>query len=181
MRKKIFFCLALLLLSGHLIAQSYKTEEGKATFYSKVPLHNFEGNSENLIGLINLEDSTVDFYIDLETLDTGNGKRDKDMKLTLDTKKYPYGEFFGKLVSDFDSGSSEVQNAKVQGTFKIRGKEKQIEVNGTLQMTEEGLLVKAEWILNLKDYEIKPPKLLFIKVDPNQKIKIHALLKPVQS
>lgn len=159
-------------------AQVYKTETGKAVFLSKVPLHDFEGSSDHLIGLINLEDKTVDFYLDLETLDTGNGKRDKDMRLTLETKKFPFGEFFGKLVSDFDTSSSEVQPAKVQGVFKIHGKEKDVEIDGTLQMTEDGILLTAAWILNLKDYEIKPPRLLVIKVDEKQEITINALLTP---
>ena len=179
MKKSFLSIFLLLFLTGLSFAQSFKTEEGKATFYSRVPLHNFEGNSENLVGLINLDEKTVDFYIDLETLDTGNGKRDKDMKLTLETKKYPFAEFFGKLISDFDHESSEVQDVTVAGTFKIHGVEKEIEVDGTLQMKDEGLYVTAGWILSLLDYNIEPPKILFIKVDKDQEIEIEALLKPV--
>ena len=171
----------LFVFSFGLHAQIYKTESGKAVFLSKVPLHDFEGSSDQLVGLINLEDKTVDFYLDLETLDTGNGKRDKDMRLTLETKKFPFGEFFGKLVSDFDPTSSEIQAAKVEGVFKIHGKEKEVEIDGTLQMTAEGILLKAGWILNLEDYAIKPPRLLIIKVDEEQEININALLTPKES
>lgn len=78
-------------------AQVFFTESGSAKFTSSVPLHDFSGTSDNLVGQINLEDKTVDFYIDLETLETGNAKRDKDMHLTPQTKKYPFAEFFGKL------------------------------------------------------------------------------------
>ncbi|XWN38079.1 MAG: YceI family protein [Balneola sp.] len=179
MKKLILTSVLFLCTTVVSFSQSFKTEEGKATFYSKVPLHNFEGNSENLVGLIDLEKGTVDFYIDLETLDTGNGKRDKDMKLTLETKKYPFAEFFGTLTSDFDSESGSVQDVTVKGTFKIHGEEQEIEVEGTLQMKDDGLHVTAGWILSLTDYKIEPPKILFIKVDENQEIKINALLKPV--
>ncbi len=177
----LFLLLTLLFTTYPISAQSFKTEEGKATFYSKVPLHSFEGNSDHLTGLINLDDNTVDFYIDLETLDTGNGKRDKDMKLTLETKKYPFAEFTGKIVSDFDQTSSEVQDVTVEGVFKIHGEEQEIEVDGTLQMTDEGLKMTAGWILRLEDYNIEPPKLLFIKVDQEQEIELNALLKPVEN
>jgi polyisoprenoid-binding protein YceI len=178
--RKLFFSAFIILLSSSLsIAQSFKTEEGKATFYSKVPLHSFEGNSENLVGLVNLDEGTVDFYIDLETLDTGNGKRDKDMKLTLETEKYPFAEFFGKLTSDFDPESTSVQDVTVKGTFKIHGVEREIEVEGTMQIKENGLFITAGWILSLLDYNIEPPKILFIKVDKEQEIEIEALLKPV--
>ena len=169
--------IALLIYSGTLKAQTFYAENGKAVFYSEVPLHNFSGTSNNLTGQIDLSTGVVDFYIDLSTLDTGNGKRDKDMRKTLKVDKYPFGEFFGKLTSNFDPESNEVQEVIVSGTFKIHGKEKEIEVNGSMQLNDELLVIKADWILNLDDYEIKPPKLLILKVDEEQKIEIEINLK----
>lgn len=174
--KKLLSLILFATLSINGFSQSFYTENGTAIFYSKVPLHSFSGTSNTLIGLINLADSTVDFYLDLETLDTGNAKRDKDMKLTLDSKNYPYGEFFGKLVTPFDINKQVDQNVVVEGVFKIHGKEKEIQVTGTLTPSGESLQLKASWILNLSDYEIVPPKLLFIKVDPAQEIEINASL-----
>ncbi len=178
--KKILFLTLLSILSVPVVGQSYYSETGTAQFTSSVPLHNFTGTSESLVGMIKLEDMSVDFYIDLETLDTGNAKRDKDMLLTLETKKYPFGEFFGKITSEFDASSSEEQPVIVEGNFTIHGQTKEVKIEGTLTNTDEGLLVKAAWILNLDDYDIVPPKLLIIKVDEEQAIEIEALLKPVE-
>lgn len=160
-------------------AQTFYTETGSTKFTSSVPLHNFSGTSENLVGQIDLEKKTVDFYIDLETLDTGNAKRDKDMLLTLETKQYPFAEFFGKLISDFDPSSSSEQEVTVSGLFKIHGEEKEVEISGTLTKTDTGLQLHVVWTLLLDDYKIVPPKLLFIKVDQEQKIEINALLEEV--
>ena len=172
----VFF--SLILLSPFSKAQSYFADDGKAVFLSKVPLHSFEGNSNNLVGLINLNDSILDFYLDLETLDTGNGKRDKDMRLTLNTDEYPFAEFYGTLSSPFDINILEPQLAIAKGIFKIHGNFKEVEIEGTLQKVEDGLLLKASWILNLTDYDIVPPRLLIIKVDENQEINIEILLTP---
>ena len=177
MTKFFLFLITLTFASLTSEAQLYKTESGSVVFISKVPLHSFEGKSNYLNGAIDLSSKTVDFYIDLETLDTGNGKRDKDMRLTLDTKKYPFAEFYGNLVSNFDSTSTQVQIVQVQGVFKIHGKEQEIMVDGTLQKNTDGLILKANWILNLLDYDIIPPKLLIIKVDENQEVNIEAILK----
>lgn len=173
--EKLFCTLLLLVPFFNVNGQTFYTEAGTAKFTSSVPLHNFTGTSESLVGQVNLDESTIDFYIDLETLDTGNAKRDKDMRITLETKDYPFAEFFGQL-SDYDPSSSEEQSVTVTGTFKIHGKEKKVEIDGTLTKTDEGLLVKAAWILNLNDYEIEPPRLLIIKVDEEQEIEINALL-----
>ncbi len=180
MKHFLFLIAGFLFLSNVLMAQSYYAENGDVVFLSKVPLHDFEGSSSNLVGLINLDENILDFYLDLETLDTGNGKRDKDMKLTLETDEYPFAEFYGTLVSPFDINNTEPQLAIAKGDFKIHGETQEVEIEGTLQMTDEGLVLKAAWILNLEDYKIEPPRLLIVKVDENQEINIEIVLTPYE-
>lgn len=178
--KKLFTFLLAVALSLQLSAQSFYSETGTVKFTSSVPLHNFTGSSESLVGMIKLDDMSVDFYIDLETLDTGNAKRDKDMLITLETEKYPFGEFFGKIVSEFDVSSTDEQPVTVEGDFSIHGQSKEVQINGTITKTQDGLLVKASWVLNLDDYDITPPKLLIIKVDEEQSVEIQTLLKALE-
>lgn len=175
--KHLIVTAALTLFAIPALGQAYSTDSGLAEFESSVPLHSFVGTSNVLVGRIALPDSTVDFYLDLETLDTGNGKRDKDMKKTLDTDEHPFAEFFGKLTSPFDPAGG-TQSAMVAGEFKLHGVTRPFELSGTLTPTAGGLQLDAAWELSLEDYEIVPPKLLIIKVDPIQKIRISALLTP---
>ena len=176
----------LTLLLGWTLAapaapgQAFMTKTGHAEFTSSVPLHTFTGTSDHLVGKISLPDSTVDFYLDLTTLETGIGKRDKDMRTTLETDEYPFAEFFGTLVTPFDPERREPQSATVRGEFTLHGVTREVEINGTLQMTEEGLRVEAAWEINLNDYNIEPPSLLIIRVDEIQQVRIEALLAPVE-
>lgn len=180
MVRRILFCMVFVCLVQSVSAQVFMTRTGHVEFTSSVPLHSFTGSSEHLVGQINLNDNTVDFYVDLNSIDTGIGKRDKDMRQTLDTKNHPFAEFFGELVTSFDTSNSGEQPASVEGEFSIHGVTRKVKIDGTLQKTEEGLLVKADWIVNLKDYDIEPPGILFYRVDEEQKIKIDALLTPVE-
>ncbi len=171
--------LILVLAVLPLFGQSFKTETGHVEFKSEVPLHSFTGTSRHLVGKINLNTSVVDFYVDLTTIETGIGKRDKDMRKTLETDSYPFAEFYGELVSDFDMQSRQPQPAIARGTFTIHGVSKEIEVKGTLQLTEEGLRLESSWVINIEDYDIKPPGILFYRVDEEQDISIKALLTPI--
>lgn len=178
------FSLLLLLLSllpGFLMAQQYKTETGHVEFDSEVPLHSFTGVSDNLVGLIDLGDSTVDFYVDLTTFDTGINKRDKDMRETLETDQYPFAEFFGKLVSDFDIEDNSPQPATVRGDFTIHGVTREVEIDGTLQKASDGLELQASWTINIEDYNIEPPGILFYRVDENQDVEIEATLTETEN
>ncbi len=160
-------------------AQAYMTESGHAEFTSSVPLHTFTGTSDRLVGKIDLADSTVDFYLDLETLETGIGKRDKDMRTTLETDTYPFAEFFGTLVTPFDPDRRGPQPATVRGEFTLHGVTRSVEIDGTLETTDDGLQVEAAWDINIEDYDIEPPGLLIVRVDEVQRVRIEALLEPI--
>ncbi|MDR9365065.1 MAG: YceI family protein [Balneolaceae bacterium] len=169
--------IAILMFSTTAQAQSYITETGRVSFTSSVPLHSFTGRSEHLNGLIDLEENLVDFYIDLQTLDTGNGKRDRDMYSTLEVEEHPFAEFTGSLTSSYDPESAEEQNVTVTGDFSIHGVTQNIEVEGTLQKTGAGLQLNASWILNMADYKIEPPGILFYRVDEEIEVRIEAELE----
>ncbi len=171
-------CLTALQTSA---AQEFMTRTGHAEFKSRVPLHSFTGVSDNLVGVINLADSTVDFFIDLTTLKTGIGKRDKDMRRTLDTDNFPFAEFFGKMVTRFDAEFEEPQEIQVDGVFSIHGISKEISITATMVQQGDDLLASASWKLDMSDYHIKPPRFLILKVDEIQELSVSSRLTPVSN
>lgn len=158
----------------------FYTEAGYAEFTSSVPLHSFSGKSENLTGMIDLEENIVDFYLDLNTLKTGIGRRDRDMYRTLNVEEHPFAEFTGSVATPFDENSFEEQLVTVEGEFTLHGVTRQVRIDGFLQNRDDGLYLNSEWIIELSDYEIEPPGILFYRVDEEQGVKIEALLQPVQ-
>ncbi len=165
-----------LVLSNRLAAQVYYTESGRIQFHCEVPLHSFTGHSNHLVGKINLETGTVDFYVDVHTLQTGIGMRDDDMLESLEAERYPFASFYGKLISDFNLIVNEAQKVTVEGEFTVHGVSNPIAVSGTLQQTDKGLILNASWKLNMKDYNIEPPGILFYRVSEVVDISIEALL-----
>ena len=162
-------------------AQNFSTETGMVQFHSRVPLHDFTGTSEQLHGLVSFADSTVDFYVDLATLSTGNGKRDRDMRRSLDVEQFPFAEFTGTFSGGFDPANATAQDVVASGEFSVHGVDQFVEVAGTLRPVDGGIELLAEWTLNLKDYDVRPPRLLIMKVADEQRIELKALLKPQDS
>jgi polyisoprenoid-binding protein YceI len=170
----------LIFVSGQ--AQVYTSSDGYVEFISTAPLNEFKGTSDHLTGLINLNKNLVDFYVDLNTIDTGIEKRNRDMRTTyLNTDQYPFAEFTGELVSSFDVDKMESQEVTVSGMFKLHGVERQIEVDGTLEPTEGGLQLDASWIVLLKDYNIDRPGILFYELAEEQEINISILLMETET
>ena len=174
--KRAAILIIFLLISSSVNAQSFMTEEGDVEFTSSVPLHTFTGTSSQLNGLIDFDKNLVDFYIDLQTLDTGNGRRDQDMYSTLNVEDHPFAEFTGELTTEFNQNSETAQNVSVEGDFTVNGVTRKISVDGELKLNGDLLKLNAGWIINITDYDIEPPGILFYKVDEEMDIEIEAEL-----
>lgn len=168
------------LFSNVATAQSYLTESGYVNFLSKASLNEFNGESEKLNGLIDLSQNLLDFYVDLNTLDTGIGLRNKHMRDNyLETEKYPFAEFTGKISSVPTLNSGTKTPVTAIGTFKIHGVEREIEVKGTLMKNSKGELeLEGAFDVLLSDYKIEIPKLVFYELAEKQEVTIKATLKP---
>jgi polyisoprenoid-binding protein YceI len=172
------FYVCLIFFSSELKAQIYATQSGKVEFFSEATVENFTGVSTQLVGQVNLADSTLDFYVDTNTLSTGIKLRDEHMRENhLNTEEFPFIEFFGKLHG-YDKTNTELQQVKAIGRFTIRGKTQEIEVNGTAKLEQGKLNIDAKWIVKLADYDIPRPKFLFLKLSEEQKISLKVQLEP---
>lgn len=160
--------------------QVFYSETGRAEFTSSVPLHSFTGSSDHLTGMLDLQENVVDFYLDLQTLDTGNNMRDQDMYETLNVEEHPFAEFTGSLQMSFDTTSTEKQEVSVRGEFTLHGETRTKTVTGILQKVDNGIQLNAEWVLDISNYDIEPPGILFYRVDEKMDVRIDVLLKPRQ-
>jgi len=157
-------------------AQQYVSTEGYVEFVSTAPLLEFKGVSNDLHGLIDLGENLVDFFVDLNTLETGIRRRDRDMRNSyLETNRYPFAEFTGQIVSGIEQLRR--RNVPVEvtasGSFTMRQISHDITVEGTMSETEGGgLLLEASWVIRLKDYNIDRPSVLFYELADEQTINI---------
>lgn len=157
----------------------YFSDSGYVKFTSDVPLHTFSGESEKLAGMIDFEENIIDFFLDLHTLETGNGKRDRDMLETLNAEQHPFAEFSGSLnpLAKIPS-PGETKSVTASGTFTINGVGHDLNIEGTI-LNEGGILIlEASWELSLDDHDIEPPGILFYRVNDIQELEIRVNLQP---
>lgn len=171
--------LTILTFSAHdAHSQTFVADDGYVEFVSSAPLLEFTGKSDHLTGMIDLEENLVDFYVDLNTIDTGINLRNNHMRDSyLETDDYPFAEFTGSLVTPYDLQKGGKQEVVAAGKFKIHGVEREIEIPGMLEKTAEGLHLRASWILLLEDYNIRRPQLVFYELAQEQEVSISITLK----
>ncbi len=146
---------------------------------SVVSVLEFDGITDEIDGYLYWEGETMfekntqmHFEVNLNAIDTDNGKRDRDMRDVLETDKWPYTIFDGTISKFEPLQDKDGYDVTVSGKISIHGKEKEIEVPGTITKEDGKLHVVANFSVFLKDYDIEAPSLVaFVKVA--EEIKLH--------
>lgn len=175
-------CLAAPLLGVELNVD--READNQVKFISDAPVESFEGVTDNIDGYVVWEgenpahNSEIYFEVDLASLDTGIGLRNRHMRENyLETDKFPYASFKGSIVESVTDGDS--VRVKARGTMTIHGVTREIEVQGRVAINGERYNLQSEFTVALTDYDIKVPKLMFLKIDENMQIIINVNLNKV--
>lgn len=186
----------MLLVLGILVAGARSTCAGefvvrrggdnKVVFVSKAVVESFEGKTKQMEGHLvldpaNLGDTvSVHLEVDLASLQTGIGRRDKHMRENhLETGKYPKAIFDG--VSMHGPAGAALEPGKpaaldVEGTFTLHGVSRRLRIHAevTYDPKEDGGRIAFHTVfpVTLADYNISRPQFLFLKLSETQEVRV---------
>ena len=161
-------------------------------FTSRAVMENVVGQTGRITGFVKLDPekltSTRDaqFDVDLNSLDTGNGMRNKDMRLDfLETAKYPTASFSLTRFESVDKPTlmpGDTVQAGLEGDFTVHGVTKPYHIPVMLILSDDHtLFVTGNWVVQLADHNISRPELLFMRLAEEQNIYISISLTDVAS
>lgn len=131
--------------------------EGTLSFDGKATAGDFTGTTHTVSGSMmggpTLSDVRGFVEAPVNTLVTGNNKRDKDLNKSMESDKYPTIRFELKTVRvEGERGDS--TDAVLGGDFIIHGVTQAVELPAVVVRHAESATVDASFPLNLKDYKI---------------------------
>ena len=148
-----------------------KSKNNLVQFSSDAPVEKIIGVTDKIDGYVMwkgddpVTGSEFYFEVDLASIDTGIGLRNRHMRENyLETDKYPHATYSGKLVKVDKSNSENEYNVAVQGAFKIHGVEKSADFKGQVLVDGNSYRVVCTFDVILSDHKIKIPKLMFLKL-----------------
>ena len=172
---RVFALICLAGLSLQAVEWNVDTQaKHQIKFISRAPLEEFEGVTDYIDGYIYWEGDSLFgnpnelyFEVDLRTLDTGIGLRNRHMRENyLETDRWPMAVFRGRVsrVVRLDTSLTAYQ-ATAEGTLSIHGVERNITIEGTVFFPEENRMrIQARFQVKLPDYKIKIPRIMFFKL-----------------
>lgn len=192
MKRCVTFIIIIFILPSVIFAEEWHVKESEnnlVKFTSSTTLLDFEGITSNIDGYIYWEGDKIFgeknelyFEVDLNSVETGIGKRDRDMREdVLETNKWPKSSFKGNIIQVIvDESIADQYFVTALGNMVIHGHQKELEIKATLLIRENIMNVKCDFSVFLKDYDIEAPSLLaFVKVAEEIKINLNYQLKKI--
>lgn len=168
------------LLVGRSIPDSLRILEGEVIFQADARLHDFEGRSRTVSGLVmtrGLEDGVGCVTIDAKSLDTGIGLRNRIMwEDHLEVAKFPEIQFIH--TGFVDPRPAEIGGVflTLEGDLTIHGVTRKVKIPAWSIETERGIRVEGRVHLKMSEYRIERPALLFISVKDEVQVSFWILL-----
>ncbi len=187
--KKIIILILVLVINTFTHAEEWDVKrdaKNSVKFTSSTTVLDFDGVTDKIDGYIYWEGDKIFsgknelyFEVDLNTVKTGIGKRDRDMREdVLETDKWPKTYFKGTIVSASKTDSSNSYDIIAKGKMFIHGVEKEMKIPAVIKLQNGTMNVQTRFSVFLKDYNIKAPSLLaFIKVAEEIRLSLNFYLQ----
>jgi polyisoprenoid-binding protein YceI len=159
--------------------QAGRLASGMLSFDGHATVGDFTGTTTTMTGAIQSASDLagVRGWVEapVETLKTGDGKRDKDLNKSMESKKYPIMRFTLERIAPAGSGEGDVP-VILHGALSIHGVTHSVELPGTVQLQAASARVRSDFPLNLKDYGIGGLSKMLGMLKMNENIEVHVNL-----
>ena len=179
------------VLSGQQAYQVALESDRLVRFTSSTAIDEFEGTTERVDGLVLLNteeltdrtggaESEIYFEVDLASLDTGIGMRDRQMRDSyLEVEQYPYAAF-GGTIEQVVSLPGAMFRVTTRGILGIHGVKQERALTCDLATVNEGYHVNCSFPVFLSDHDIEIPKLMFLKLNNEIRMELDFILEPAE-
>jgi polyisoprenoid-binding protein YceI len=163
-----------------------KSNSNIVKFISEATMETVEGVTNKIDGYIQIESidkligSEFYFEVDLNSLKTGNGLRDRHMRDDyLKTDKYQFTNIKGKITEAAKISDTEY-NIKAATKMYIHGVTRDIVITGKIFKLQNGFKIKSNYNIKLTDFKIEIPKFMFMRLNENIKLDLDFTVKYIK-
>ena len=170
-RQIISIFLFLICFSAN--AQQYLAKDGTISFFSKAPVEDISAINNKVSAVYDAKTKELVFQLNITDFIFPKSLMQEHFNENyMESDIFPTSTFVGKVVSH----KNEVAN--VEGKLTIHGETNFINVAGNLLIHENTVYISAvKFIIKLKDYKIKVPRIVMYNIAEEIEIKVNIEMK----
>lgn len=173
----IVFCIAVFGLSGAVRSQDlYMTRTGQISFFSKTSMENIDAINNEVTSVLNTKTGELAFAVLIKSFRFEKALMEEHFNENyMESSRFPKSTFSGKILnlSDIDFGKDGTYRASVEGDLTIHGVKKKVSSQGEVQIARGKIVALADFVVSLKDYDIKVPSLVADKIAESIEVKVN--------
>jgi polyisoprenoid-binding protein YceI len=162
--KRILLILGIVLGTVNVFAQDiYSCRNASFSFFSSAPMEDIEAKTDKGVSAINLKTGAVYFKVPVNTFQFRKKLMQEHFNENyLETDKYPYAEFKGKVVepAGTDLGTDGTHDVTVEGVLSLHGVDKTYREKGIITVQGGQVTSASKFNVKLVDHKIKIPTLV---------------------
>lgn len=178
--KKLFALNSLLLLifSG-VQAQIYIGKTCEISFFSSAPLENISAVNKTTRPVLNTVTNELIFKITVQGFKFDKPLMEEHFNENyMESKKYPHALFIGQINELINYKTDGVYQVTASGYINIHGVDQKQTIEGMLTVKGDVITLQSTFTIQLSDYNISVPKLLFQNIAEVIDVKVNATLVP---
>lgn len=180
--EKYFLGALFFLCSIPALAQVYICKDAHITFFSSAPIEDIKGESTTAVSALNIKTRSIYFKVLIRSFKFENGLMQEHFNEDyLESAKYPYAEFKGKITDSVNLSKPGIYPVTVQGDLTIHNITKSYTIKGKIEVKEGQIFSDAVFDLKPSDHHIQIPILLSRELAKTVQITENATYIPYSS
>jgi hypothetical protein len=180
---RLLLTVLLFLFLQTVSAQNmFIVEKGKIKFTSDAPMELIQAKADKVEGILNSQDLSFAFRVKMKDFKGFNSslQRTHFNENYLETNKYPYTIFKGKIIEDISLYSPGDYKIRGKGSFICHGVERERIIKTKMKVKPNQIEIKSSFTVLLEDHNIKIPSVVSQKLSDEIFVDVEMTLKPKQ-
>jgi len=173
--KSVVLILLILVVQGVVSAQVLKATEVKLSFFSEAPFEDIYAESSQGVSAMDIDSRSVYFKVPIRSFQFEKKLMQEHFNENyLESEKYPYAEFNGKIVEPIDLTAPGVHTVHVSGSLTIHNVSRNYQVVGKIVVKGDQMTATAGFPVSVADHKVKIPRLLIKNIAEVVLVKVGA-------
>ncbi|HOY07190.1 MAG TPA: YceI family protein [Saprospiraceae bacterium] len=184
MKKIIFVFSALFLLAHAGQAQKFFTRDAKIKFSSETPMEKIEGLNKSGTCVLDAATGKMEWKVLIKGFLFEKALMQEHFNENyLESSVYPNAQYKGQItnLNEVKFNQDGKYNVKTSGKLTIHGVERDVNMEGTLKVSNGNLEVLSNFVIKPEDYKITIPSLVKDNIAKEIKVVVSAVLAPLKS
>lgn len=169
---------SFLILPFFLNGQVYISKNAEISFYSHTPIEEIKAVNDKGVSVLSFDDSKIEFSVLIKGFHFKNALMQTHFNENyMDSDNYPKAVFKSTEL-DLSLVNIEVDGeytVPVQGVLTVRGVDKEIDTEGTIQVNGGNLSAMATFVVSPADFKIEIPSLVEGKIAKEIEVTVNSV------